>query len=204
MRVTDDEVGVVDVVFGVGGKSLPGEHAYALWQATALWLPWLGVEPEAGIHRLRTAPTGYGVALLANRAKLTLRVPQRRLPDALTLAGRTLEVAGSPLAVGTGAARPLRPWATLHAEHVAAGAGGEAGFQDEVAQWLRARGIGCAFITGRRRQVMAGEREVIGFSVVLHGLTAEASLRVQCEGMGADRALGCGIFIPHKSIAAVA
>lgn len=198
----EDEPPVVDVVFAVSGKSVPSEHAYALWQATLDWLPWLGVESSAGIHPLRTAPTAYGVALLANRAKLTLRVPQRRLPDALMLAGKTLDVGGSRLAVGGGAARQLRPWATLHAAHVAAGAAGEAGFEDEVAQWLKALGITGDFITGRRRRVMAGEREVVGFSVVLHGLAPEASLRMQCEGMGAERALGCGIFIPHKSIAA--
>jgi CRISPR-associated protein Cas6 len=197
----EEEPPVVDVVFGVAGESVPSEHAYALWQATLRWLPWLGVEARAGIHPLRTAPTGYGVALLANRAKLTLRVPQRRLPDALMLAGKTLNVGGSHLAVGGGAARQLRPWATLHAALVAAGAAGEAGFQDEVAQWLKGLGIAGDFITGRRRRVMAGEREVVGFSVVLHGLASEASLRMQCEGMGGDRALGCGIFVPHKSIA---
>jgi len=199
--VTEGDAAAIDVVFGIAGKSLPSEHAYALWHATVRWLPWLGAEPRAGIHRLRTAPTGYGVALLANRAKLTLRVPQRRLAEALLLAGRTLEVGGSRLAVGGGTARALRPWATLHAEHVAAGAAGEAGFEDEVAQWLKALGVAADFITGRRRRVMAGEREVVGFSVVLHGLAPEASLQMQCEGMGADRALGCGIFIPHKAIA---
>ena len=101
-------------------------------------------------------------------------------------------------------ARPLRPWATLHAQQVAAGTGDEAAFQDEVAASLRALGVACQFITGRRQTVAAGAREIAGFSVVLHGLTPEGSLRVQAEGMGGDRGLGCGIFVPYKSIAAVA
>lgn len=195
---------VIDVVFGVAGRTLPVEYAYGLWRAVGCWLPWLEAESAAGIHRLRTAPTGYGVVLLANRAKLTLRVPERRLGETLELAGKALDVGGSGLAVGTGAARPLSPWATLHAQQVVAGAAGEAAFQDEVAQWLHTRGVVCQFITGRRRTVTAGEREIVGFSVVLHGLSPDASLTMQSEGMGSDRALGCGIFVPHKSIAAVA
>jgi CRISPR-associated protein Cas6 len=77
-------------------------------------------------------------------------------------------------------------------------------FQDEVAAWLRARGLACQFITGRRQTVVAEAREIAGFSVVLHGLAPEGSLRMQSEGMGGDRVLGCGIFVPYKSIAAVA
>jgi CRISPR-associated protein Cas6 len=197
------DASVIDVVFGVAGRTLPVEHAYALWRAVGHWLPWLEAETGAGIHRLRTAPTGYGVVLLANRAKLTLRVPERRHGDALALSGTMLDVGGSRLAVGTGVARPLRAWATLHAQHVAASRGGEGAFDDEVAEWLRGHGVAAQFISGRRRTVMAGVREIVGYSVVLHGLTPEASLRMQAEGMGSDRALGCGIFVPHKSIAAV-
>ena len=195
---------MVDVVFDVAGTTLPAEHTFVLWRATLPWLPWLEEEAGAGIHRLRTAPTGYGVALLARRAKLALRVPLRRVGDTLALADRTLDVGGSPLAVGAGVARPLRPWATLHAQQVVAAGGDEVVFQDEVAASLRARGVTGQFITGRRQTVAAGEREIVGFSVVLHGLTPEGSLRMQSEGMGSDRVLGCGIFVPYKSIAAVA
>jgi CRISPR-associated protein Cas6 len=195
---------MVDVVFDVAGTTLPLEHAFVLWRATLRWLPWLEGDAGAGIHRLRTAPTGYGVELLARRAKLALRVPLQRTSDALALSNRTLDVGGSLLAVGAGVVRPLRPWATLHAQHVAAATGDEAAFQDEVAASLRAQGLACQFITGRRRTVAAGTRNIIGFSVVLHGLAPEGSLRMQSEGMGGERGLGCGIFVPYKSIAAVA
>jgi CRISPR-associated protein Cas6 len=195
---------MVDVVFDVAGTTLPAEHAFVLWRATLPWLGWLKEEAGAGIHRLRTAPTGYGVALLARRAKLALRVPLPRVGDTLALADKTLDVGGSPLVVGAGVLRPLRPWATLHAQQVAAASGDEAAFQDQVAASLGAQGLACQFITGRRQTVVAGAREIAGFSVVLHGLTPEGSLRMQSEGMGGDRVLGCGIFVPYKSIAAVA
>lgn len=202
-RVADDEAPAIDVVFALAGMGVPVEHAYGLARAVLRWLPWMEGEPRAGIHRLRTSPTGYGTALLAHRAKLALRVPRHRLDDALALAGRTLEVGGSELAVGRGAPRALQPWPTLHSAHVVAQAGDEAAFQLEVAQWLRDHGVACEFITGRRRAVRAGEREVVGYSVVLHGLSPAASLDMLYEGMGGERTLGCGIFVPHKSIAAV-
>lgn len=202
--MAEDYAPMIDVVFDVAGTSLPAEHVFGLWRAALSWLPWLEGEAGAGIHRLRTAPTGYGVVLLARRAKLALRVPERRVGDTLALSGATLDVDGSLLAVGAAVARPLQPWATLHARQVAAGSGAEAAFQDEVAAALRARGITCPFITGRRQIVTAGAREIVGFSLVLHGLTPEGSLRMQTEGMGGDRGLGCGIFVPYKSIAAVA
>ena len=55
----------VDVAFDVAGTSVPADHAWALLQEVEALLPWLADEPAAGIHPLRTAPTTYGVALLA-------------------------------------------------------------------------------------------------------------------------------------------
>jgi hypothetical protein len=38
---------------------------------------------------------------------------------------------------------------------------------------------------------------------MLHALSPEQSLRLQQHGLGPQRLLGCGIFVPHKSAAAV-
>ena len=88
--VMEDEAPVVDVVFARRGTSrFRSSTRTRSGMPSARWLPWLDAEAGAGIHPLRTAPTGYGVALLANRAKLTLRVPRRRgCADALMLAGQ--------------------------------------------------------------------------------------------------------------------
>ena len=198
------EAAYVDVVFEIAGASVPAEHAWPLWRALVERLPWLEREVGVGVHPLRTAPTGYGVALLARRARLVLRVRRDLVEPTLALAGSTLDVAGSALAVGAGGARPLHAWATLHARQVATGAGDAAAFQDDVTRQLAAMSIDCECISGRRRSFVAGGREIVGYSLVLHGVRPTDSLRVQSEGIGADRALGCGIFVPHKSIAAVA
>jgi hypothetical protein len=42
-----------------------------------------------------------------------------------------------------------------------------------------------------------------GYSLLLDGLSPEHALRVMCTGLGAHHELGCGLFVPHKSAAAV-
>ncbi len=200
--MTDEATVAVDVAFDVTGRSLPAEHAWPLLLAVAARLPWLAQEASAGIHPLRAAPTGYGVVLLAQRAKLTLRVPAARQADCLALAGAVLDVGGSPLAVGAGAPRALRPSATLSAQRVASAAADVGTFEVDVARWLAALGVGGRLIAGRPRHGRAGERAIAGYALALHGLSAADSLRVQSAGLGSDRQVGWGIFVPAKAIAA--
>jgi CRISPR-associated protein Cas6 len=202
--VDESEAPYVDVLFEIAGTSVPAEHAWPLWRALAGRLPWLDEEQGAGIHPLRVAPTDYGAALLARRARLALRVRRERVPDALTLAGATLDVAGSTLVVGAGGERALRAWATLYARQVTTGVADEAQFQEDAVRRLAAMGVACECISGRRRTFVAGDREIVAFGLALHNVMPGDSLRVQCEGIGGERVLGCGIFVPHKSIAAVA
>ena len=71
-----------------------------------------------------------------------------------------------------------------------------------MARWLRALGVDCGFISGRRRTSIAGGREIAGFALALHGLGPADSLRVQSAGIGGERRLGWGIFVPAKAIVA--
>ena len=193
---------VVDLAFGITGTVLPVDYEFGLWCELVRCLPWLESAPGAGIHPLRTAPGGEGALLLARRAKLVLRLPTTSVRDAMKLTGCMLNV-GPGLAVGLGSEKALRSWATLHAHRVASQAATDTEFGDEIEHWLAARSIRCGIITGRRRKQRAGTREIHGWSVALHDVQDADSLRVQREGMGEDRALGWGIFVPHKSIAAV-
>ena len=47
------------------------------------------------------------------------------------------------------------------------------------------------------------DRAIPTRSLLLADLRPEESLRLQQHGLGPRRELGCGIFIPHKGIAAV-
>ncbi|MFO1314218.1 MAG: type I-MYXAN CRISPR-associated protein Cas6/Cmx6 [Burkholderiales bacterium] len=199
-----DAATAVDVAFDVAAVSVPAEHAWPLLQAVEGRLAWFAAEAGAGIHPLRTSPTSYGVALVAQRAKLVLRVPAERLADCLALAGAVLDVGGSRLAVGAGRPRALRPSGTLSAQRVASAAADVAGFETEVARWLAGLRIAGRYIAGRPRHGRADGREIAGFALSLHGLGGADSLRIQSEGMGADRRVGWGLFVPAKAITAAA
>lgn len=190
----------IDVVFGLEGTSLPSDHAEALARSVAEWLPWLPEDPTAGIHPLKTAPTSQGMVLVARRARLLLRVPGHRAEASLALAGHRLPV-GAGLTTGRGTARALVPSSTLYAARVSSDAKEERAFEEEVARWLARAEVRCKCIAGRARPLAIGGGMRSAFGLALHGLAPEDSLRIQSEGLGPHRHLGCGIFVPHKTIA---
>jgi hypothetical protein len=83
---------------------------------------------------------------------------------------------------------------------VACAAPDERGFQDEVAAALAALGVAAPFISGGARRGEAEGRAIEGFALSVHELNAEDSLRLQRSGIGSDRRLGWGIFVPAKTI----
>ncbi|MDO9142804.1 type I-MYXAN CRISPR-associated protein Cas6/Cmx6, partial [Rhodoferax sp.] len=92
---------------------------------------------------------------------------------------------------------------TLYAFHVAATDADEVAFMASVTQALSGLGVGGERVCGKRQQLTLASGVVPTFSLMLHGLAPEPSLHLQRHGIGPHRLLGCGIFIPHKSAAAV-
>jgi CRISPR-associated protein Cas6 len=80
------------------------------------------------------------------------------------------------------------------------GSNDEVAFMAEVDSTLAAMGVGAKLICGQRRILADEERSISGYSLVLHDLNAEGSLRVQYAGLGKERRFGCGIFVPYKVI----
>jgi CRISPR-associated protein Cas6 len=191
---------MIDIVYDVAGSSVPEDHALPLLEAIVAVLPWFASAEAVGVHPLHGSATTYGELLLARRAKLVLRVPAFRLDDCAALEGAHLALGAHFLAVGKCAGRTLRPSATLHAQRVAGAGPDERSFQDDVAAALGALGVASPFISGRARAGRAGERCIAGFALSVHELNAEDSLRLQAQGLGGDRRLGWGIFVPAKTI----
>lgn len=191
----------VDLLFDLVGGRVPADHAYALWRAIADALPWLETDAGIGVHPLRTSPAGDGTVLLARRTKLVLRLPDSRVADALTLSGHSLDVGGLPLSIGAGRPKALHPSRTLHADVASATPDtGEAEFLDRVEDLLASLGVTARALCGKRRTLTTEGRTISGYSLVLHDLKADESLRIQHEGLGEHRRLGFGIFVPYKTI----
>lgn len=207
-RATD----IVDAVFAISCPTLPIDHAYALSQAIGAALPWFAADARAGMHTIHGAESGSGwmrpegpdaLLQLSRRAKLALRLPRERLGDAAVLVGRTLDIAGWPLRIDALAERPLSRITTLFSRCVILGdTEDETAFLAAAAAELEALGIRAErLVCGRVTPLATPARSHRARSLMLAGLTPDGSLRLQQVGLGTERKLGCGLFIPHKDIA---
>ena len=195
---------MVDVVFSLEEGTLDDDHACALSLAVRRVLPWFDDEPEAGILPLSGLAKGNGVRFVGRRSRLILRLPIHRSAGAESLTGVRLDLGGTALKVGAGSVRMLFPArGVVYSHFVSVGAEGELEFLERCKSLLAERGLKPQLITGKARELRTAEGVVRGFSLMLHGLGAPDSLAVQEAGLGAHRALGCGLFVPHKSVVAV-
>ena len=202
----------VDVVFPLAGRSLPRDHRHLLAEAVHACVPWLADEPGCGIHPVNLVHGGGEPALLSQRARLVLRVPRQRVGDLRALAGRTLDLAGHAVRLGEPHARDLLPHNTLYAHLVVTTTlnpqgDDEAAFLAAAQSELAELGVRSPAICGRRQCIRSADdaaaAPLTGFSLMLHGLAPDQARRVLDTGVGQHRRLGCGIFVAHRSAAAV-
>ena len=189
----------VDVAFTVRGTTLERDHRRALAAALQQALPWLAEVAGAAVHRLNVAAGGD--ALLSQRTRLTLRLPPDRVTAAQALCGQTLGVGPHALQVGEAQVRALRPHGTLYAHLVAGHGDDENRFLRGVQDELDALAVRGRAICGRHQFAENGLLQ--GHSLMLDGLSAAHALRVMEAGLGPHRLWGCGVFVPHRSAAAV-
>lgn len=197
------EATMVDMVFPLAGHSLPRDHAVLLQQALQQVLPWLADDPLAGIHTVKLVSGEQEQALLSQRTRLLLRLPRQRVDAAGELTGRTLALADCTVRTGVPHLRELLPHATLYAQAIAAPSDDEAFFMQTVAEELQTLSVRSHCVCGKRHSKQVQGQCLTTFSLMLHGLSRPDSLRLQEYGLGPHRLLGCGIFVPHKSAAAV-
>jgi CRISPR-associated protein Cas6 len=195
---------VVDVVFSLAGDSLPRDHAQPLATALSRHLPWLAEEAEAGVHRINVVAGNGAQALLSHRTRLTIRVRRERAQAVAVLAGCALDVTGFVVRLGEPVQRELLAHGTLYAQMVTNAGDDELRFLEDVQRELDGLGVRGRVVCGRRRVLRDDSgAERAGYSVMVTGLSVDDSLRVQQHGLGTHRHLGCGVFVPHRSAAAV-
>lgn len=193
----------LDAIFSVEGQFLPRDHAQALQQSLCVLFPWLQQDPVAAVMPLKLVEGGGEMATLSKRLQLVLRVMSSRMPDVLAVAGRDVVVSGCKLRLDKPHFRELRPHATLYAYKVASAGHGELTFMETMDQELARLSIRGERVCGKRSQMVVSGQALETFSLMLHALTPDQSLRLQQFGLGPHRLLGCGVFVPHKSAAAV-
>ncbi len=209
---------VVDLSFKVQCKELPLDHAHALSQTIQQALPWFADESLAGMHLIHGAESGNGwirpqepdaILSLSKRTRFMLRLPKHRVEDASKLAGQELNVAGNRLILSTPNQKPLSVLTTIFARYVVIqgmedSLEDEEAFLNQAAEMLRKEGIQVKkMMSGRTHVLQMPEKDLFTRSLMIDGLKIEESIYLQQHGLGDGRLVGCGLFMPHKGIAAV-
>lgn len=189
---------MVDAVFDISCDLVPADYPFALWNALIKHLPALDREVCVGVVPLRTAISEAGM-LLPKRSKLVLRLTESLAADFAHLSGQPLDIGGCTLQLGGGKLRKIQAYPTLHA-HLVIGVDDEVKFLEDVSGQLSELGITGKLLCGMRNTLHAPDRVIQGYSLVIHDLKPDDSLRLQYTGLGADRRFGCGIFVPYKVI----
>ncbi|MEK7734059.1 MAG: type I-MYXAN CRISPR-associated protein Cas6/Cmx6 [Pseudomonadota bacterium] len=202
---------MIDVVYNIDCRTLPVDHAWALSHAVIAALPWLPEDPRSGVHTIHVADSGNGwmrpeapdaLLYLSRRTRLVLRVPAERLNDARQLCDQTLDVAGNRLAVGEADERSLSDSTTIFSRYVLSDEiGTEQQFLQAVHACLGTMAIKPPkMLCGIEHGLRTPEGLLPARSLMLADLTPDESQRLQEQGLGPRRHLGCGLFIPHKGV----
>lgn len=191
---------VVDLAFALAGEGVPQDYADPLWLALSAALPWLAEDDAVGVHPLARVSPANGRCYLSKHARMTLRLAAGQVEQARALCGMRLQL-DEAIEVGEAKLRPLAPAKVMYSHFVAVGPSEEDAFLAECKRQLRELEIEAQPVVGMAQTMRAGEEVVQGFSLMLHGLRSEHSLRLQRAGLGMQRKRGCGIFVQHRSIA---
>ncbi len=190
---------VLDIAFPVQGKKIPYDHGYPLYAALSRLIPPLHENERIGIFQIPSASTGDGEGLLGRDATLKVRSPASLYPTLVSLAGASIDLDGHAIRLGVPSAHPLLPAPTTWARLVVIKGYTEPdSFLDAAARQLEELGIeGQPEVLGRN-VVRVKDQSIVGFQLLVSDLSPADSLKLQQEGLGGKRRMGCGLFEPRQ------
>jgi CRISPR-associated protein Cas6 len=203
---------VQDAVFNIHSKVLPIDHAYILSQALLSELPWLS-EVNAGIQDISVADgNGWeqdhesGFYYPSKRSKLSIRIPKEKLGDIQSLLGKTLDLGEYQVKI----VKILEPklmsdMQIVFAKYVACDENAsEEDFLQASFDQLQALGIHPKkMMAGLERKITTPDGIIHTRSLMVADLRKSESVKLQEQGIGDHRLLGCGLFVPQKGIESV-
>ncbi len=203
---------IQDAVFNIHSKILPIDHAYALKQALLAYLPWLN-KVNAGIFDISVADgNGWeqdhesGFYYPSKRSKLVIRMPKEKLNESESIVGKTLDLGEYQIKV----VKALKPrlmsdMQIIFAKNVVCNQNAsEDAFLQEVYQQLQKLDITpTKMMAGLDRKISTPDGYIYTRSLMIADLKKAESVRLQENGIGEHRLLGCGLFMPQKGIETV-
>jgi CRISPR-associated protein Cas6 len=139
---------------------------------------------------------------LSRRARLAIRLHRDDLDAVASITDQTLRLGGQNLQVGASAIRKLSSISSLHARAISCDPEqSEPDFLGETADALQQLGIDVKrMICGRCGEIRTAGGTLFTRALMVADLKPEESVRLQQQGLGEGRLLGCGLFVPHKGI----
>lgn len=204
---------VYDLVFSLRGSHLQIDHAHALAEALQGRLQAATCD-RIGVHGVHLAGSGNGwnrpeqsdaELPLSRRTRLAIRVHRDDHEEVAGLSRQTLQLGARQLQVGDSSIRKLSSLGCLYARAVSCDREqSEADFLEQVASALKRLGIDVSkMICGRSGEIRSAHGPMFTRALMVADLSPEESVSLQQQGLGDDRLLGCGLFVPHKGIDAV-
>ena len=193
---------MLDLEFPVFSElAISADHGYHLYAGLSKTLTAVHSENGIGIHPIRGRQIGNRLMQLMPWSSLQIRTPQEQIGDLITLAGKQLTIGDRTVNLGVPQVRALEPSTAVRSRLVTIKGYLDADeFAKGVRRQLDALEISehCIITVGKRRTIRIRQKEVVGFEVILEGLTAHESIAVQETGIGGRRHMGCGVFVPLR------
>ena len=208
LKVPED---VVDLSFKLDCKCLTNDHIWELSQAITEILPWFADDPRTGIHQIHGAESMNGwnrpeepdaLIHLSRRSKMTIRVPGELVGKALELEGKELNIAGNSLNIKKATVKLLSLYEVQFSRYVMTDADmdEEEFLQNAVAELKNLKIPPRKLLSGKTQSFLTPDQEITTRSLLVADLEPMEAVRLQEEGIGEGRLLGCGLFVPHKGI----
>jgi CRISPR-associated protein Cas6 len=187
---------MVEMCFPLKGSTLPVDHGFALYSATSRVCNHLHNSDNAGIALVRGKYAGNGLIEMNRLSCLKLRIPVSTIQNYLDLSGKSLSIDGHRITLDSPSIVQLKPRSALYAHIVTTRNGNdEERFKSALRDQLSVLGVQAVFTVGRRKTFKIHDKQIVGYSLLVTGLTAEESIILQEAGLGGRRKMGCGIFV---------
>jgi len=201
---------VVDVTYQIKGKTLPSNYLSLIASQMSLQFDWWDELDDIGLQVLIAGEEGNGwfrdqtpnaILYLSRRSRLVLRTPKQMYAQIKNLHNAKLNLGEHDIELVFKHDKSINHSATLYSQHVLSDEDDELRFLEIVTLELDSLGIVCKkILCGKTRELIINNEKKLTRSLMLNDLSKEDSVKLQNKGLGNFQKLGCGIFVPYKSI----
>lgn len=210
-QVPDD---VVDLGFTIKCKKLPLDHAWELSEILKPLLPWAKDDPFFAIHQIHVAETGNGwlrpedteneFLWPSRRTKMTLRLSKEHVEQTKQqLTNHCIEIAGTPLTFGKAKVKTFTNASVIFSRYIASQKDEDENsfLQRMYEEIMQLTGVKVRkMVCGKSHKIQTPHGTIATQHLMIADLDSDPSIKLQQHGLGTEKHLGCGIFMPHKGI----